>query len=185
VKARHIPNIISVFRIILVYPIVQFMLARRFDWSLALFIVAGISDALDGFLAKHFDWKSRLGSYLDPAADKLLLVACFLSAGWLGLIPVWLVAAVLLRDLVIVSGALAYYYLARPFEGQPHLTSKLNTFCQLLLIVAALFHHGIAPLPESLLTFLIGVVLLTTLTSGVIYVFVWGNRYWRETHTHG
>ena len=184
-KARHIPNIISVFRIILVYPIVQFMLARRFDWALGLFIVAGISDAMDGFLAKHFDWKSRLGSYLDPAADKLLLVACFVSAGWLGLIPIWLVAAVLLRDLVIVSGALAYYYLLRPFEGEPHLSSKVNTFFQLLLIVAALFHNGIAPLPANLLPFLIGIVLLTTLTSGVIYVYVWGNRYWRETHTHG
>jgi cardiolipin synthase len=184
VKARHIPNIISVFRIILVYPVVYFMVARRFDWALALFIVAGVSDALDGFLAKRFDWKSRLGSYLDPAADKLLLVACFVSAGWLGLIPAWLVVAVLLRDVVIVSGALAYYYLSRPFEGRPHLTSKLNTFFQLLLIVAVLFHHSVASLPTSLLSALIGVVLLTTLVSGIVYVYVWGNRYWREIHPY-
>ncbi|HUL10747.1 MAG TPA: CDP-alcohol phosphatidyltransferase family protein [Methylococcaceae bacterium] len=183
-KARHIPNIISVFRIILVYPVVHFLLARRFDWALALFVVAGVSDALDGFLAKHFNWQSRLGSYLDPLADKLLLVSCFLGAGWLGLIPIWLVVAVLLRDLVIVTGAIAYYFLLRPFEGRPHLTSKLNTFFQLVLIVAVLFHQGVAALPASLLSFLIAVVLITTLISGAIYVYVWGRSYWRETHPH-
>lgn len=181
-KARHIPNIISVFRIILVYPVISFLLDRRFDWALTLFIVAGVSDALDGFLAKQFNWKSRLGSYLDPLADKLLLVSCFIAAGWLGLIPLWLVAAVLLRDLVIVTGAVSYYFLLRPFEGQPHFTSKLNTFFQLLLIVAILFHHGVAQLPENLLSLLISIVLLTTLVSGVIYVYVWSRRYWQETH---
>jgi len=182
VKPRHIPNIISVFRIILVYPVVHFVLARRFDWALALFVVAGVSDAVDGFLAKRFQWQSRLGSYLDPLADKLLLVSCFVSTAWLGLIPVWLLLLVLLRDLVIVTGAVAYYFLLRPFEGQPHLVSKLNTLLQLLLIVAVLFHHGVAALPASLLSVLIGAVAFTTLTSGVIYVYVWGQRYWRETH---
>jgi len=183
VKPHHIPNIISVFRIILVYPVVHFMLVRRFDWALTLFIVAGVSDALDGFLAKRFHWQSRLGSFLDPIADKLLLVSCFVSAAGLGLIPVWLVLMVLVRDLVIVTGAVAYYFMLRPFEGQPHLVSKLNTLFQLLLIVAVLFHHGAARLPASLLSLLIGAVALTTLTSGVIYVYVWGHRYWRETHT--
>lgn len=182
-KARHIPNIISVFRILLVYPVVSFLLERRFDWALTLFIVAGVSDALDGFLAKHFHWQSRLGSYLDPLADKLLLVSCFIAAGWLGLIPAWLVALVLLRDLVIVAGAVSYYFLLRPFEGQPHFVSKLNTFFQLLLIVAVLFHHGVAQLPDLVLSLLVGTVLLTTVASGVIYVYVWGQRYWQETHS--
>jgi cardiolipin synthase len=84
--------------------------------------------------------------------------------------------------MVIVTGATAYYFLLRPFEGHPHLTSKLNTFFQLLLIVAVLFHHGVASLPASLLSVLIGVVLLTTLVSGMVYVYVWGHRYWREIH---
>ena len=76
-KARHIPNIISVFRILLVYPVVASILQKRFDWALTLFVVAGVSDALDGFLAKHFHWQSRLGSYIDPLADKLLLVSSY------------------------------------------------------------------------------------------------------------
>lgn len=101
-EPRHLPNIISVLRILLVYPVVQMLLARRYDWALALFVLAGLSDALDGFLAKHYHWQSRLGSFLDPAADKLLLLACFVVGGWQGLMPLWLVVAAVLRDIVIV-----------------------------------------------------------------------------------
>lgn len=133
---RHIPNLISVCRILLVYPVIHLMLAGRFDWALGLFVVAGVSDAVDGFLAKHFHWQSRLGSYLDPVADKLLLISSYLALGWLDLVPFWLAGLVVLRDVVIFGGAVAYYFLLKPFEGQPLLISKLNTLCQLLLVFA-------------------------------------------------
>ncbi len=181
--ARHIPNLITVLRILLVYPVNHFLLERRFGLALGLFVLAGLSDGLDGFLAKHYHWQSRLGSYLDPLADKLLLVSSFLSLAWLGLVPVWLTAAVVLRDGVILAGAIAYYFLLKPFEGQPHWTSKVNTFLQLLLVVSVLFSQGVWPLAEGLLFFLILVVLVTSLVSGAIYVHVWGSRYLRETRS--
>lgn len=170
-------------RILLVFPVAYLLLSRSFGWALTLFFAAGMSDALDGFLAKHYHWQSRLGSYLDPLADKLLLVSCFLISGSLGLIPVWLVIVVVLRDLVIICGAFAYYFLHKPFEGRPHWTSKLNTFLQLLLIVAILFHHGIAPLPDGWVPLLLGAVLFSTVLSGIVYVYVWGNSYWTETRS--
>ena len=182
---RHIPNIITACRILLVYPVIQLLLAQRYDWALALFVVAGLSDGLDGFLAKHFHWQSRLGSYLDPLADKLLLVSCYAVLGWLGQIPVWLVALVVLRDLVIFSGAVAYYFLMRPFEGHPLLLSKLNTLLQLLLVFTVLFRLGVAALPAALLNGLILLTALTTLVSGAQYVYIWGNSFWRESQRLG
>jgi len=182
VDARHIPNIITFFRILLVYPVNYFLLERSFNLALGLFFLAGLSDGLDGFLAKHYHWQSRLGSYLDPLADKLLLVSTFLSLSWMGLIPFWLTVAVVSRDMIILSGAIAYYFLLKPFEGQPHWTSKVNTFFQLLLVVSVLFSQSVLPLPGGLLVFLILVVFGTSLVSGAIYVQVWGSSYWRETH---
>lgn len=181
-KARHIPNIITVVRIFLVVPVVQAMLAQRFGLALLLFIVAGVSDAVDGFLAKYFHWQSRLGSLLDPVADKLLLVSCFIAAGVMSLLPPYLVAAVVLRDLLIVAGAAAYYLLIGPFEGEPLLISKLNTLVQLVLIVAVLADRGVAAIPSELLTVLMGAAMLTTVLSGAMYVYLWGRSYWRETH---
>lgn len=87
---RDIPNIISVFRILLVLPVVWLLLQQQYTMALVLFAIAGVSDALDGFLAKHNGWESRLGTILDPLADKLLLVCSFLTLAWLGLIPFWL-----------------------------------------------------------------------------------------------
>ncbi len=181
-RLDYLPNIISVLRIVLVYPVTVLLLERRFDWALGLFVVAGLSDGLDGFLAKHYGWQSRLGSYLDPLADKLLLIACFIASGWLGLIPIWLVVAAILRDVVIVTGGALYYFLLHPFEGKPLLLSKLNTLCQLLLIVAVLANETLLPLPTGLMSVLIYIVFTTTLASGALYVYIWGQSYWRETH---
>lgn len=173
---RHIPNIISVLRILLVVPVVLLLLQRDYASALLLFAVAGVSDALDGFLAKHYGWQSRLGSILDPLADKLLLVCSFLSLGWLGLIPVWLVAAVMARDLIIVLGAGAFHLLYGRFEMQPTRVSKVNTVVQIVLVLAVVFFHGEFAFTPWIIEVLVDITLATTLLSGGNYVWIWGRR---------
>ena len=182
---RHIPNLISAARVLLVYPVVSLMLEQRYGPALALFVVAGVSDGVDGFLAKHYHWQSRLGSFLDPLADKLLLVCCYLVLAWQGLLPLWLAVLVVLRDVVIFSGAVAYHLLMRPFEGQPLLLSKLNTLLQLVLVFAVLASRVVAGIPGLALDGLILLAALTTFGSGAQYVHLWGSRYWQERRLAG
>ena len=173
---RHIPNIISILRILLVIPVVMLLLERQYGSALVLFFVAGVSDGIDGFLAKHFGWQSRLGSILDPLADKLLLVCSFLTLGWLGLIPFALVVAVMLRDLIIVLGAIVYHLRFGSFEMQPTRVSKTNTFFQIVLVLAVVFFHGqFADIP-LIVEVLVYIVWATTLISGANYVWIWGRR---------
>ena len=106
-RRQDIPNLISITRILLVVPLVVALLDYQFGIAMVLFAIAGISDALDGFLAKHYHWESRLGSILDPLADKLLLVAGFATLTWLGYIPNWLLWLVIGRDIMIVTGGMA------------------------------------------------------------------------------
>lgn len=115
----QLPNLISILRIILVVPVILALLKADFVLALVLFAVAGFSDALDGFLAKHYHWQSRLGSILDPLADKLLLVVTFATLTWLGFLPSWLLWLVLGRDVLIVVGALTYHYVVGKFELLP------------------------------------------------------------------
>lgn len=167
-------------RILLVVPVAELLLAGRYGWALGLFILAGISDGLDGFLAKRYGWQSRLGSFLDPAADKLLLLACFLIGGWQGLMPLWLVAAVVLRDLIIVLGATAYYLLLGPYDGQPLISSKINTFLQLSYIFLVLCRQSTDAVPGFLIDLTAWLTLATTALSGCLYVQIWGNQWLRE-----
>lgn len=174
--SRDIPNAISLLRMLLVVPVVWVILRGAYAYALLLFAVAGISDALDGYLAKRFGWSSRLGSILDPLADKLLLVSCYLTLGILGLIPVWLVVLVVGRDMVIVAGALAYHYRVGRFELHPTILSKLNTLAQILLVLAVLAAGSVLPLPGWVIDAFAYTVLVTTLLSGLGYVWTWSQR---------
>jgi len=176
VKARDIPNVITALRFLLVPPVVILLLQERFTAALIVFGVAGLSDGLDGFLARRFDWRSRLGGIMDPLADKLLVVSSFVTLGWLGLIPAWLVLLVILRDLVIVAGATFYHMRIEQFEAEPSIASKLNTVAQVLLVLAVLYSSGIHTLPVMLMDVLLYGVLVTTLWSGFDYVWTWGRR---------
>ena len=160
----------------LVVPFVVLILKQEFAWALLLFFVAGVSDGLDGYLAKHNNWTSRLGSILDPLADKLLLVSSFITLGWLGILPIWLVAAVLLRDVVIITGALAYHVVVGRYEMEPSIISKLNTFFQIMLVLSTVFSRGLYPLPQQALQALVYIVLVTTILSGSHYVYTWGKK---------
>jgi len=176
VKARDIPNIITALRFLLVPPVVILLLQERFTAALIVFGVAGLSDGLDGFLARRFDWRSRLGGIMDPLADKLLVVSSFVTLGWLGLIPAWLVLLVILRDLVIIAGATFYHMRIEQFDAEPSVASKLNTAAQVLLVLAVLYSSGIQALPVMLMDVLLYGVLVTTLWSGFDYVWTWGRR---------
>ena len=177
-KPRDIPNLITVFRFLLVPPVVMLLLNERFGLALILFGFAGFTDGLDGYLAKRNNWTSRLGALMDPLADKLLLVSCFVTLGWLDWIPVWLVALVVLRDLVIVGGAIVFHMRVERLEARPSMVSKLNTVAQILLVLAVIFSQGMYVLPALWLDILIYSVLATTLWSGFDYVWTWGRRAW-------
>jgi cardiolipin synthase len=175
-KARDIPNLISFLRILLTLPIVWLLFEQEFTYALVLFAVAGVSDGVDGFLAKHYHWQSHLGGLLDPLADKALLMTSFLVLGGLGLIPIWLVILVIFRDLTIMGGALYYHYSVEEVDAEPTLISKLNTLLQIVLVLLVVTNAGPLPLPPILLQLLILATGLTTMTSGVLYVWVWTNK---------
>ncbi len=183
-RRQDLPNIISLLRLLAVMPVLYLLLEQEFGWALFLFIAAGLSDGLDGFLAKHYGWQSHLGGILDPLADKVLLVACFLVLGALSLIPVWLVSAVLFRDLLIVGGAVLYNYRVEEVEAAPTLVSKLNTVLQILLVVVVITDAGPMPLPGWIIQALIWVCITTVIVSGGQYVWVWSRKAaqkgWKE-----
>lgn len=171
-----LPNAISLFRIALVPPILWLMLNGRHDVALVLFFIAGFSDGLDGYLAKRFDWGSRAGALLDPIADKLLVAGTFVTLAATGHLPIWLAAIVILRDVVILGGAMAYNFLVRPVEGEPTRISKLNTALELLLILFVISRAGFGWPDQITITMLGAAVLVTVVISGVDYVWSWTRR---------
>ncbi len=175
-RARDIPNLITIGRIVLVVPVTWVLLDERYALALALFFIAGFSDALDGFLAKHYHWTSRLGALLDPLADKALLISCYAALTWNGLLPAWLLALVVLRDVVIVAGAVIYNYRIERLEAEPTLASKLNTFLQILLVLTVLFIQVTGYGNVQWITWLVYAVTASILWSGLGYVITWGRR---------
>lgn len=171
-----LPNAISIIRIALVPPILALLLNGRYAVALVLFVVAGFSDGLDGYLAKRFEWHSRIGALLDPVADKLLVAGTFVTLSVTGQLPVWLAAIVILRDVVIVGGAMAYNFLVRPVEGEPTRISKLNTAFELLLILFAISRAAFDWPDQITITMLGAAVLVTVVVSGIDYVWSWTNR---------
>ena len=181
---RHLPNLISVVRVLLVVPVVWSLLNDHFSLAIWLFLIAGASDGLDGFLAKRYGWSSRLGGILDALADKFLRVSTFVCLWWLGLFPWWLVMAVLARDLIIVIGAVVYNFRIETVQPEPSLASKLNTFLQIALAAVGVVQLGFGGVPQWLLQTLIWSVMLTILLSGIGYVREWSRRA-RVSRTSG
>jgi cardiolipin synthase (CMP-forming) len=173
VSLAWIPNAICVLRILLVAPSALALLAGRYQLTLLLFGVAAISDGLDGWLAKRFDWTSRLGKILDPIADKLLLVTLFLTLVWTGLVPLWLGIAVVARDVLIVGGAVAYRVLIGYVEGRPTPVSKLNTLLQLSFVLAVIAAAAWPAVPRPLVVAIGAATFVTTVVSGLDYVLTY------------
>jgi cardiolipin synthase len=173
---RFLPNLLCIVRMLLVYPAAHGILQGHYPAVLALFALAAFTDGLDGFLAKHFNWATELGKHLDPLADKLLLVSVFVCLSIAGLAPWWLTSLVLLRDLVIVSGAISYRVAFGPLQGRPTLPSKLNTFCQIMFCLAVVCREAYGWPTEVVITGAGALVLVTTAVSGLDYVLVYSRR---------
>ncbi len=171
-----LPNIITALRMAAVVPLTWLLIEQLYGAALVVAFVAGVSDAVDGFLAKRFDWASELGGILDPLADKLLLLSCFFVLTAQGQLPAWLLVLVLGRDLLIVAGGLAFHYWIRPVSAEPLALSKLNTFLQILLVLMLLVDLGWWPLADAWVVGVIWAVTASTALSGLQYVVLWGYR---------
>ncbi len=171
--ALNIPNLITLGRILLV-PIVVWAIASGTMWiAFVLFVVAGVSDAVDGFLAKRFDMATELGSYLDPLADKALIVSIYITLGVNGAIPRWLVILVVSRDILIVGGIMLSWLIGDPLKIKPLLVSKLNTVAQILFACVVLGSLGFDIKADMLTLVLMGLVTALTLLSVAAYVAEW------------
>jgi cardiolipin synthase len=173
---RDLPNALTVARMVLVVPLVVLLVRQHYTAALGLAVVAGISDALDGALARRFGWQTRIGGILDPLADKLLLLAVFAGLAWLGHLPAWLFVLIVLRDLVIVTGGVVYHYRIEPVTAEPTRLSKVNTLVQVLLMWSLLVGLAGLAIPAALVTGLSWVVTVTVVVTMVQYVYIWSRR---------
>ena len=168
-----IPNIITLGRIILVPVIVWAIVSSQMEIAFAIFVIAGVSDAVDGFLAKRFNMSSELGALLDPLADKALLVSIFVALGIWGAVPRWLVILVVSRDIMIVGAVILSWLIDRPVQIKPLIVSKANTAVQIVFACLVLSSHGLGIDIEPVLTVVMVLVAVLTLVSVALYLAEW------------
>lgn len=175
-QSLNIPNAITAIRILLVPALVCLLLRGEFGGAIWLFLAAGMSDALDGFIARRFNLGTRSGAILDPLADKLLVVSTVIVLARLGHLPWWLALTIVARDAVIVVGAVVICIRSGKVEMAPSVPSKLNTVVQLTLIALILGQAAEAVQVAEWLPTLFGITFLTTVVSGAQYVLVWARK---------
>ena len=172
----NIPNLISLVRLLCVPLTVWLIINSQVLAAFWVFVFASISDALDGFIAKRFDLQTELGAYLDPIADKALLVSVFITLGQAGYLYSWLVLLVVFRDSLILVGAFLYHLIHQNLTIKPLLISKMNTAAQFVLVTLVLGLHGYSIVNSVIIEMMVYVVAVTTLMSGAAYVGIWGMR---------
>ena len=168
-----IPNLITLGRILLVPIVVWAITAGEMRVAFALFLAAGLSDAVDGFLAKRFGMSTELGAYLDPLADKAMMVSVYVALGISEAIPAWLVILIVSRDIMIVGAVILSWLVDKPVPLRPLLVSKLNTVAQILLASVVLAALAFRLNAQFAVVLLIGVVAALTLLSVIFYVGEW------------
>jgi cardiolipin synthase len=174
---RYLPNALTLARLFLIAPFLFFLSQRENVSAFYLFLLAGLSDGLDGWLARHFGWQSVFGSFIDPLADKLLIASSFISLALLGKLPWWIVILVFLRDLTISLGVLAWYWLVqRSLDFKPTWLSKINTLLQLALITVCLFELAFFRFHPYLIDGLIILTASTTTITYLDYVWTWSRK---------
>jgi cardiolipin synthase len=169
----NIPNSLTLVRIVLVPLVVWLIIDHEMTAAFLLFLLAGFSDAADGYIAKRYGWRSELGAYLDPIADKALLVSIYFTLGLAGHLPVWLVIAVVSRDILIVGAVVLSWMLSRPLTMHPLLISKVNTFAQIVLAGLVLAELGLGLGLEPVVKVLIWVTGALTILSAAAYFWAW------------
>jgi len=169
----NIPNSLTLVRIVLVPLVVWLIIDHEMTAAFLLFLLAGFSDAADGYIAKRYGWRSELGAYLDPIADKALLVSIYVTLGLAGHLPVWLVIAVVSRDILIVGAVVLSWMLSRPLTMHPLLISKVNTFAQIVLAGLVLAELGLGLGLEPVVKVLIWVTGALTVLSAAAYFWAW------------
>ncbi len=182
---RHIPNIITVLRLFLVVPTAWLLWIGQYKDALILMAIAGVSDALDGYLARRFNWMSKFGAVLDPLADKLLVAAMFVIFTVQGHIPLWVAVIVLLRDSTIILGAGVYKLLYEEVEIAPTFISKANTAMQIVTLLLLMFSLvGFGAFSDIARTlsdpYCFYILAILGVGSGVDYVITWGSKAYRE-----
>ena len=172
----NLPNALTLIRILLIPLFLYEVLKGQFTFAAAVYLAAAFTDALDGAIARMFQMQTALGAFLDPVADKLLVTTSYLSLAFLKLISLWLVITVISRDVIIVAGSMAVYFLKESLEIRPHPVSKITTFFQIATIFIALVLNSTLPAagwPVFARSFEV-IALLTgavTVLSGCIYIF--------------
>ena len=182
---RQIPNAITVVRILLVVPIAVLLWRGDYRTALVVMIIAGLSDALDGALARGFKWTTPLGAFLDPIADKLLVIVLFVVFTIQTFIPLWLALIVVTRDVVILGGAAAYRVLYHEIEVKPTFVSKANTAMQLITLSLFFlwlcnFELTSAIAREVVNPYCFYILAVLAISSGVDYVVTWSMKVWRK-----
>lgn len=173
---RHLPNALTILRLVMALPIAMLVVADQGVLAMTLFMAAGASDAVDGWLAKRFGWQSQLGGWLDPLADKALVLSVCIALMLHGDLPYWLVGLIVIRDLVIVSGAVTFHFNYAPLHAAPTLVGKLTTLTLLVLVVLLLWHNISGGVPAWLLDGLVYVCAAMLLISGIDYVRRWSAK---------
>lgn len=168
-----IPNIITVLRFLMVPAVVYSLLVGAMMPAFVIFVIAGISDGVDGFIARHYNQQTELGAYLDPIVDKLLLVTVFIMLAILGHLPHWLVVLVVSRDILIVIAVILSSVMSQPLDMNPILVSKANTAFQIALVAVVLAELAFGVTFGDLRLILIYLVTALTILSAAAYLKVW------------
>jgi len=177
------PNFISLTRLVMVPVVVWLLLKGHYPAAFWVFIAAGISDAVDGFLAKRMGMRTVIGSFLDPLADKTLLVSVYVTLGYQDYIATWLVILVVFRDLIIIGGALLFETVTHSLTMQPLMISKINTLSQIVLVGVVLGGLGLSVDTTPWWPLLTWVTAATTVLSGAVYMVKWTRKVSAVEHT--
>jgi cardiolipin synthase (CMP-forming) len=175
----NVPNLITGLRFALIPVLAVLLITRRYEAAFGVFVVSAISDLADGFIARRWNLATRFGAIADPVADKLTMLAVALVLASQALLPVWVAAAIVARDILIVAGALAFQLLIGRAEMAPSRLSKFNTVLEFTVLAALLADAALVVEATAWVAPLFVVLMATIVASGAHYVWVWGSRAWR------
>jgi cardiolipin synthase len=170
---HYLPNCLTFSRLLLALPLGVLILHENYNWALGIGILAGLTDAFDGFFARRFNALSRFGATLDPIADKILITVSFLCLAQVTLIPWYLAIAVITRDIIIIAGAACYYKFIGPFEFSATTLSKINMLVQVAFCTLVLLSQVIPGIPPEAIIVATAAVLFIAAASGFDYIMSW------------